>query len=148
MFIKYLILNYIFAYFLIVIWLSYQLFTYACSKANFRKEKKNSCKFSFVFFFQCETSRRTCSLVRTCAALSINDLAVCCPDKWVTLLNASPLLSQPAAHHYFFFNLSCHVVCVFSLFSPEIFAFSAHLFSFNCFLFGFLYSFSLLYFLE
>jgi hypothetical protein len=114
MFIKYLTLNYIFAYFLIAIWLSYQLFTYACSKANFRKEKKNSCKFSFVFFFQCETSRRTCSLVRTCAALSINDLAVCCPDKWVTRLNASPLLSQPAAHHYFFFLIYHVMLCAFS----------------------------------
>jgi len=48
--IEYLTLNYIFAYFWFAIWLSYQLFIYVCSEANFR-ENYYLCKFSSVFSF-------------------------------------------------------------------------------------------------
>jgi hypothetical protein len=50
MLIDYLTLNYMFAYFWIAIWLSYQLFIYACFDANFR-ENYFSANFSLIFIF-------------------------------------------------------------------------------------------------
>jgi hypothetical protein len=70
------------------------------------------CKFFSNFSFQCETSGRTCSLVRMCAALPIDDLVVCRPDKWVKCSDASPLLSRPAAHHCIFFSWFIMSCCV------------------------------------
>jgi hypothetical protein len=50
--IEFLNLNYIFAYFWFAIWLSYQLFIHACSKANFR-ENYYFCKFVYCFQLFC-----------------------------------------------------------------------------------------------
>jgi hypothetical protein len=138
-----------FAYFLFAIWLFYQLLIHACSEANFR-EIIFFRKFFSDFSFQCEMSGQTCSLVRTCMALLINDLTVCHPDKWVTRLDASPLLSMPSAQHCIFFSYFCYVVCVFSQICPDIlasFIFSTHVFSFSGIFFDFSYSFKQLFFL-
>jgi hypothetical protein len=117
MLIDYLTLNYIFTYFWIAIWLSYQLFIHACSEAHFR-ENCFSTNFSSVFSFQYESSERTYSWVRTLAALSINDLAVCRPDKCVPRPYASPLLSLQSAQHCIF-SYFYHIVCFCRRFLPR-----------------------------
>jgi hypothetical protein len=73
--IEYLTVNYIFAYFWIAIWLSYQLIIPACSEAIFRE---NYCfaNFPLVSNFQCGASRWTCSGIQTRATLPNVDLAI------------------------------------------------------------------------
>jgi hypothetical protein len=73
--IEYLTLIYIFAYFCNAIWLFYQLIIHACSEANFR-EKYFSANFSPVSDFQCEASEPTYSYVQMKAVLPYADLAV------------------------------------------------------------------------
>jgi len=74
--IEFLTLNYIFAYFLFAISLSYQLFIHECSKANFRKNYY-FCKFFSVFSFSIWS-------VWTDLAYSLNACGpvVCCSGKW------------------------------------------------------------------
>jgi hypothetical protein len=151
--IEYLTLNYIFAYFWIAIWLSYQLFIHACFEANFRK---NIFLQIFLWFsaFQCEESGWTWLTVRTQTALPIANLAVDRLDELVTRPDAiltgifHRFLSQPATHHCIFIDLSCHVMCFSREFLPRFLAFSTHLFSFHDILCVFLCSFKFLCFLE
>jgi hypothetical protein len=147
--IEYLTLNYIFTYFWIAIWLSYQLLIHVCSEANFRKNYFFA-NFSWFLAFQCEASERTWLIVWTQAALLIANLVVDCSDELVTrsdaiLTSIYPSLSFLTSRtplHFYWFIMSC---CVFfSRLSPEILAFSARLFSFRGI---FLSSFILLSFL-
>jgi hypothetical protein len=74
-FIEYLTLIYIFAYFCNAIWLFYQLIIHECSETNFL-EKYLSANFPQVSIFQCEASGWTYSYIQTRAVLPYADLAV------------------------------------------------------------------------
>jgi hypothetical protein len=53
-------------------------------------------------------------LRNSCVVLSIDDLVVYHPDKWVTRLGASPLLSWPTIHHCIFLLIYHVMLCAFS----------------------------------
>jgi len=142
-----LTLNYIFAYFWIAIWLSYQLFMHTYSEANFREKIIFLQIFLWFSIFRCEASGRTWLTGRTQAAMPITNLLVDHPNEFVPRSDASPLYSLPFTQHYIFFLFfSC---CVFlSRISHEILAFCTHLFLFRGNFLVFLCSFKFLYFLE
>jgi hypothetical protein len=143
--IEYLTLNYIFAYFWIAIWLSYQLFIHACFEANFRKNYF-FCKF-FLYFQHPVWNVQTDLFLSldTCGSVDLwfGNLSF----RWV----CNPFGCEPFAFftfrravHFFFLFLSYGVFL--SRISPEILAFSAHLFSFHHILCFFLYSIKFLCF--
>jgi hypothetical protein len=121
-----LTLNCVLVYFWNAIWLFYQLFIHVCSEANVRK--KISAYFPPFFSFYCEASKRTCSCVWTCSALSISYLTACRPDKYVPRSDVSFLFFLPNTHTTFclFYNV---MLCVFSLGLIPRFWHSLHIFS-------------------
>jgi hypothetical protein len=115
--IEYLTLNYIFAYFLIAIWLSYQLYIHVCSEAICRKKLFFNKFFSDFQLFSVKRLDRLglqFGRKRTCRLLIWQWIV---RTSWYYIWTRSlqvffrRLLSQPAAHHYIFIVLSWHVLC-------------------------------------
>jgi hypothetical protein len=152
--IEYLTFNYIFTYFWIVIWLSYQLFIHACSEANFR-ENYFSAIFSEFQLFSVKHPDRLglqSGLMWSCRLLvwQVDHLDALVTHPNSILIGFYPSLSFSAirtALHFFFLFLSC---CVrFSRGLLLRFWYSLHISSHSVGnLFVFLYSFKFLCFSE
>jgi hypothetical protein len=110
--------------------------------------------FSLFSAFQCEAFGWTWLTARTCAVLSIANLAsgpsgrIGIMSRWDPYRFLSVyLLSLPSAHHFIFIDLSCHIVCLSRGFLPR-FWHSLHISSHPWYLLCLPYSFKFLCFLE
>jgi hypothetical protein len=141
-----LTLSYILVYFWNAIWLFYQLFIHACSKANVRE----------IFFF---LHISLCFLASSVKHPDEHVLAsgrprLCRSLIWQHAVRTSMYHVRTQAFcflcqtHTTTFFLFYRVVCVFSQTDPKILAFSTHLFSFPGISFDFPYSLMFWIFLE